>query len=238
MMMMVTNAFRGLALALVLVCSPAHSTAYRLQFVGGDTVGVVGLNDAGVLLMGGFGDRCGNPVGGGMSAILPPPYVPDPTWRFVIGLPTVPAGYEDCGVNVHRINSAGDMIGTSDRNGTSIPTFWREGVPYDLRDPANAGLTFVPDPGVRRVAFDFESFDIVNLSDFPWLPPRLDWDWLFPASAWTNAGGLYAFTLNTALRDEAILIPLVVSEPPSIGIALLGLVAIFAAIRRSNRNHP
>ena len=230
---MVTKAIRTLAVLAVLLASfPAHSTVYRLEFVGGDTVGVVGLNDAGTLLMGGFGDRCGNPIGGAMSAILPPPYRPDPMWQFVRGLPTTPEGYEECGVNAQYLNSAGDMIGTSDRNGVRVPTFWRDGIAYDLRDPANASLVFVPDPGVRRVPFDFERFDIVNLSDFPFLPPRGDWDIIFPATAWTNAGGLFAFTLNTTMRDEAILIPLIVAEPPSIAIVMVGIAAIPVVLLR------
>jgi hypothetical protein len=94
---MVTKALRALAASAVLLASScAHSAIYRMQIVGGDTVGLGTLNDAGTLVMVGFGDRQECFVAGavGTSALLPPPYIPT-TWQFVDGLPARSLGPRD-----------------------------------------------------------------------------------------------------------------------------------------------
>lgn len=240
---MVANVVRTLfASTVLLLSSAAHSTAYQMQFIGGDTVAFVALNDAGTLVMEGFSDFICASRGraAGMSALLRPPayrWGPGGGFHFVAGLPAGPLEEEDiCGVSVLRINSAGDMIGTSFRDGVRVPTFWREGLAYDLRDPANADLTFVPDPGVGRVEFDFEALDVINLSDFPFLSRPETREELIPNSAWTNAQGLYVFELNNWTHDVALLLPLAVPEPPAMHLLVLaGLSGWFAArYRRSS----
>ena len=118
----------------------------------GDTAIPVDINDHGVLVWTGFS------ISGGAS-------------RFSDG--SFVSGYGDafgcdiCGVQVTDINDAGDLFGSALKNGVYVPTIWIAGVPHDLTDPANAGLTFHHDPGPKFVTnFDLGALDVLNLPSY------------------------------------------------------------------------
>ena len=151
---------------LVSVHSLAAASTVYWQYTSahaGDTVGVGDLNDLGAILYNGFGDR----FPGGGSAIGHPP---DYELEFIQGYGTFPPWYNPwAGVHVTDINDAGDAYGTAIRpDGVRVPTIWIGGVPFDLTDPANAGLHFNYDPGPQYVTdFDLWSLPVVG---FPFAP--------------------------------------------------------------------
>lgn len=234
---MKTVILRTLATLLLAVLSATQATAsVQYQWVfssSGDTVGTDYLADNGDLVLGGFGDVCG----GGKSAIR----VYDAATglygsrEFVTGLPRGTPESPDCGVHVSKRNSAGDMVGHSTVNGLIVPTFWQGGVAFDLNDPLNAGLVFVPDAGVVLAqgpsAMDLSGLDIIA----PHSQIRSGTDF-YLRSLYTNALGMIAAESSLFNNLGFVLIPLVsVPEPASVWLVLGAALAAAAACRRSNR---
>jgi PEP-CTERM motif len=220
--------FVGVALIALLATGAAQaSPVYRWVDAGsGDTVGFRALADNGNLLLS-LADSCGlsavrqyNSAAGTYSGR-----------QFVYGLPNENSGRfgAECGVFVDNINSAGDMVGTSLRNGVYIPTFWRGGVAFDLRDPANSGLVFTPDP----YAVSAYGVDLRNLEINDPTPAMV----AFGLKAlWTNALGMYGTQLNGQFDTGYVLIPVAAAVPePSTVMLVAGALAALVASRRSAR---
>ena len=109
----------------------------------GDETTATDLSDSGAVLYCCFD-------GLGFSQIQTDPGVFNPTQNFA-DFPNS----SHYGVFVDEINAAGDGRGIVlvDWFGfpvTEVPTIWTGGVPYDMTDPANAGIHFTPDPGPLR----------------------------------------------------------------------------------------
>ena len=217
-------------LALVALLVSVHSLAaastmyWRFTtFLPGDTVAVSDLNDLGVVLFTGFYDTFPD----GRSAIGRPPH-----YTFESAFPgygIFPPSYNpDYGVHVTDINNAGDGYGTAIRpDGVRVPTIWIGGVPYDLTDPANAGLHFNYDPGQKYVTdFDLWSLPVVGL---PFGPNSA----VVSPFAYTNARGDYIFnlTLSGALFDAYGLLTAVVPEPSTLVLVLAAIAAALLVAR-------
>jgi hypothetical protein len=211
--------------------SVAHAAVtYRIsaELPTGDTIGIGGLADNGDLLMQGYGDLCT----GGKSFILD--RGGSANGGFVKGLTGADVNRNrECGAAVSAINSAGDMIGTSYNDAlASISTFWRNGVAFDLTNPANAGLVFVADPGaVRLAAFDVSTLVIENP------PAYFNNDYVIQLSrfrAFTNAKGELAFEAGFR-RNGVLLTPVAaaVSAPATLALVGLGLLGVAISRRRT-----
>lgn len=216
----------GVLLAMALASPAEASILYRWERLGapsGDTIGLGGMTDAGDVLLVGYGD-----AGGRSRVVNRGGLAPD---GFVEGLPwPMNAFSPEFGVDVRGINSQGDMHGYSFNNDFGpqpVPTFWRNGIAYDMTDPANAGLVFVRDPGVSAGRFNFASLDIVNM-----LPGFLPFDyeqWLSePHFALTNSKGEFALEVygGGMLGDVFLLVPFEAPEPGSLSLLLAGLAVI------------
>lgn len=120
--------------------------AYLYSGGYGDTARPTDINDVGTIVWTGFCDsHCGSrlEVGG----------------PFVAGFAPWPNDY----TRVTDINNNGDMLGTAIKGGVLVPTIWLGGVPYDLNDPANAGLVFDFDPGPKTLS-GFDNHDLLALN--------------------------------------------------------------------------
>jgi hypothetical protein len=212
------------------VSAASAAPTYRWEFSGtGDTVGIGGLADNGDILQVGFGDSCGrsavnkyDPISGTYSGR-----------QFVVSFANG-LDARDCGVAVSRFNSAGDMVGTTLRGGVSIPTFWRGGVAYDLRDAANAGLVFTPDAqAVSALGTDLSTLDI--LAPHPFIRAGSDF---YLKALLTNGLGMFAAESMTFGGTGFVLIPVTtaaVAEPHS-GVLVLAALAAAAVSRRQLRS--
>jgi hypothetical protein len=154
------------------------------------------------------------------------------------------------------INNAGDVLGEVLTSGQRVPTLWKQGVPYDLTDPANAKLRFQYDPGPKYAPFDLLSLDVVNLPAIfrptwcdscptPWpdqgygenyLPPLARVD----ASALTNARGDWVFGYDAVVPDRYGVLRVigVVPEPPMPALISLALAAALCASRSNRTPRP
>ena len=225
---------RQLAVVCTAALTPLFAQAGALyQYtgtIGGDTVWLTTINDLGQVVMG-TGQGCNGPCsfitsmgGGGFTG-------------HVTGLPLpgAPNGTES-GTMIGNINSAGDMIGVSGFGGffgipNPIPTFWRNGVAYDMRDPANSGLVFVPDPGVSFGSIDLGALDIINPGDFAAnFGFGIDDAAAFlkgSVSGWRNAKNQFAFEAGWN-RPTHFFVP--IPTPPTLALVALALAA-GAAVR-------
>lgn len=223
---------------LQMFASPVYHFTYA-RF--GDTAAPTMISNRGVIVYRGFGDS----YNGGAS--------------YVEGLGYV-VGYGDrgpddihAGVQVEKINDAGDLYGNAIRtDGVRVPTIWLDGVPYDLTDPANAELSFHNDPGPTHVnGFNLLALNIPNLplEFFPtdFLPCDEPFDWgyglckrdpiLISSSRWalTNARGDFVFNFDNDLyvnfRSYGILTR-VLPEPSTLPLALVALVGALAIAAR------
>lgn len=219
-----------LTLALTLSAGLALATpVYRYEALRyGDTAAPVDINDLGQIVWTGFCDSgCRARVD---DNILTP----------------LPGGY---GTAASEINNAGDVLGLSYFYGPrgGIPTLWIAGVPYDLTDPANAGLMFVADAGPKHTSFDLLAVQVLNLpvgflpevcpdcvggaGPSPWRPSR---------SALTNARGDLVFgyqRVDSVWDSFAILQE--VPEPASVALVLTALLAAaLASTARPRRVEP
>ena len=207
------------------VCSlAAASTVYWqfTRFLPGDTVAVSDLNDVGVILYTGFGDRF---PGGGSAIGRPPSY----DYEFVQGYGIFPPLYNSlAGVQITDINDVGDAYGSAIRpDGVRVPTIWIGGVPFDLTDPANAGLHFNIDPGPKYINnFDLWSLPIVGLP-FTQNPDIQVSPW-----ALTNARQDYVIHLSGPWQaDLYALLTAVVPEPGTLVLVLAGMAAALLVAR-------
>jgi hypothetical protein len=210
---------------LVSVHSLAAASTMYWRFTpvcAGDTVAVSDLNDQGVVLLTGF-----QFLGGGASATVVPPGCDR---EFFQGYGSFPPWYNpDVGVHVTDINNAGDALGYAIRaDGKSVPTMWIGGVPFDLTDPANAGLHFNYDPGPKAVNdFDLWSLPVVGL---PFTP---DSGLQVSPFALTNARHDYVFYIPQYPSgfDFYGLLIAVVPEPGTLVLVLAGMVAALLVAR-------
>ena len=215
---------RSVLVALLVSVHPlaaASPTYWRFtMFLGGDTVEVSDLNDLGAILFTGFGDR----FPGGGSAIGHPP---EPRlYEFFQGYGIFPPLFDPfAGVHVTDINDAGDAYGTAIRpDGVRVPTMWIGGVPFDLTDPANAGLHFNYDPGPKFITdFDLWSLPVVGL------PFTQNPDIVVSNFAYTNTRNDYVFHIITAPFGSGDFYGLLTAVVPEPGTLFLVLAAIFAA---------
>ncbi len=187
------------------------------RFLAADTVGISDLNDLGVVLFIGFGDRL--PDGG--SAVGRPP---DYNYDFFEGYGIFPPWFNsEAGVHVTDINDAGDAYGTAIRpDGVRVPTMWIGGVPFDLTDPANAGLHFNYDPGPKSITdFDLWSLPVVGL------PFAQSPDIVVSPIAYTNTRNDYVFhfTAPFGAGEFYALLIAVVPEPGTLALVLAAIAA-------------
>jgi len=198
------------------------STVYwqYTQILWGDTVRVSDLNDLGVILYTGFGDWG---IPGGASAIGGPA-----GGDFVLGYGY--GGSPRGGVNVSDINDAGDAFGSAIRlDGVTVPTMWVGGVPFDLTDPANAGLHFNYDPGPKyALNFDLWSLPVVGLPSF-FTPDVYHVYW-----ALTNIRHDYVFEYSGFSGTSYGLLTAVVPEPGTLALVLAGMAGALLVARGSS----
>lgn len=200
----------------------AASVAYWqfLQLPAGDTVAVTDLNDLETISYAGFGDS----FPGGASATTGPTDNPNDRVFFRgYGF----SGNAFAGVEVDDINDAGDALGSAIRlDGVRVPTIWIGGVPFDLTDPANAGLHFNSDPGPKFAQnFDLFSLPIVGL------PSTLTPDDLLHDGVLTNSRQDYIFHYFGGQLDNYGLLIAVVPEPGTLVLVLAGVAAILSLAR-------
>jgi hypothetical protein len=172
-----------------------------------DTVAPTDLNDLGRISYVGFGDPMQSAIGTATHS--------DPVRGYGYW------GGDYYGVSVRDINNAGDAYGAAIRlDGVTVPTIWIGGVPYDLTDPANAGLQFDYDPGPKyALNFDLSSLPIIGL---PFVPD----DVTVSPSALTNARGDYVFEYYYYYGFKLYgLLTAVVPEPGTLLLVLAGLAA-------------
>lgn len=195
-------ALKALLGVLILIAhgvAPA-SPLYRFTHGLGDTATAVDINDSGTIVYIGFGDI----VPGEASA--------------VDGLCCV-AGFNGAaaGVTVREINNAGDLLGQAPKDGKMVETLWINGVPHELSDPANSGLSFVRDPGPTSIAFDLSAIDVVDLP----VGFQLGLFSAPPQDALTNArGDLVFFYVGAAPGLAYGVLSLLVAEPPVLPLTL------------------
>lgn len=224
---MIKRLFRVLGLLILVLAGACAKATPTYQFVwagGGDVTGLTAINNLGQVLF-----TSGQFCGGGCSYIN---NIRGPGgFQTFNGLPTTgfPQGTSE-GTFIHSFNSAGDMVGTSRMPGGDRPTFWRGGVAYDLTDPANAHLVFVPDVGVGggELYLSDLSSSIVNLDEILRFEPGLDQDLFLTTRrhAKYNSRGDYAFMIGELRDTTAYLLRLSVPVPPTaplIGVALFAL---------------
>lgn len=123
------------------------SPHYLYSFLGGDEIVPTDLNDHGVVVMSGNS----NVVPGGGSWLV------GDRGDWTTATQVRGFGFGDSpygGVGVSDINNAGHLFGSALRNGFWVPTIWIGGVPYDLTEPGNLGLTFIPDHGPKWMDID------------------------------------------------------------------------------------
>jgi hypothetical protein len=222
--------FGALLMALMGTSAAQAGPVYRAVNVGSDTVGITGLADNGNVLLGGFGDSACERGEAGKSALRRYDSVTGTFGKsaFFVGLP-IALGTAECGVRVDHFNSADDAVGASRRQGVYIPTFWRNGVAIDLRDPANSGLVFTPDPFVvPAFEIDLDSLDIINRP--------FDLESRYARARWTNALGMYTAKSQLFSQNEYVLIPIAAAVPePGSVLLVVGALAALVASRRSAR---
>jgi hypothetical protein len=182
----------------------------------GDTVSPIDINDHGVIVYTGF-------FGGGIGSRV--------GWESVPGYSTAPPLSF---VYVTDINNAGDMYGTAERaDGMLVPTIWLDFVPYDLTDPANAGMAFNQDPGPKSTAeFDLWSLNVVGLP--PYFDPAEPYPWV---STWalTNARGDFVFEYRAGIFPSNGILTRVLPVPGTLALALCALAAMGAVVGRGKR---
>jgi hypothetical protein len=126
------------------------------------------------------------------------------------------------------VNNAGHVLGYSMKGSAWVSTMWIDGAPYDLTDPSNAGLQFVPDPGPKFA----DDFDLSALK-IEGLPDCFQTGFCRPLWALTNARGDLIFeysiahfvTTNAALWFDGHAEPASVPEPSSLLLAALACLA-------------
>ena len=190
----------------------------------GDTAAPVDINDHGVIVFSGFGDngQGGNSriVGGGL----------------VQGFGYLGNRYG--GVSVYDINNAGDMSGFAMHNGISVSTIWLDGVPYDLTDPANSGLTFNVDPGPKWTDVDLWALDVLGepfVRD-PQAPPcchvltNQRGDYVAAFSGGYNTIPGYQSSFGNADVSYALLTQ--IPEPATLALVVVALLGLAATRRR------
>ena len=203
------------ALILIVAHSVAFAGPHYLFSYGdfGDTAFPVDLNDRGAIAWAGFGDS----------------YVHGASWAngdFVNGYGDA-AGCIVCGVDVTDINNAGDLFGSALKNGVWVPTIWLAGVPYDLTDPANAGLLFHYDPGPKYANdFNLWELDVLGLPDF-FNPDSVS----IGGNVLTNARGDFVFGYFAGPFESFGLLT-VVPEPATLALLGIGLAGLGFARRK------
>lgn len=180
MISLVSGARSLVAVLLLGLCSLAFASPhYLFSSLGGDEIAPTDLSNHGVVVMN------GNPnvvPGGGAWLVSGGGMWTSGTQVQGFGYGNSPYG----GVGVSDINDAGDLLGYAIRNNVRVPTIWLGGVPYDLTEPGNLGLTFEFDPGPKWTDIDPWSLDIPSLPFDP-----LPGDRIHDVRALTNLRGDY-----------------------------------------------
>lgn len=185
----------------------------------GDTAGSVDINDYGVIVFSGFGD---NGLEGNSKIV---------GGDIVQGFGYLGVPY--AGVSVSAINNAGDMYGTAIHNGIKVPTIWIDGVPYDLTEPENSGMTFNADPGPKWVNVDLWALDVLGepfVRD-PYAPPCCNY-------VLTNQRGDYVAAFNRdgynppGTVDVSYALLRKLPEPATLFLVVVALLGLAATRRR------
>jgi hypothetical protein len=217
-----------LALAIFWPASSYGTAVYRFDLIQGtgDTVYVSDINDRGDIVYSGFGDSGGlsyvqygsTYLGSSSPELGAYRGVPVPSLLYDI--------YEYKGVRVDAIDNKGNLKGIWSNGVVSTPVIWHDMVPYDMTDPANAGVEFLGSVS-RSLASDF--FDSVTIIGMPYREYSI-------GLGLTNALGQILITLSSpdpggALSGEyALLTP--IPEPGSLPLFAIALMAAILPSRK------
>lgn len=153
-MIVIATGIRYALICAALACQAALASPHYVfgPFLAGDESVVTDLNDHGTALI----------VRGNMNGTTASYYWPDASSPASGGAVLGYLGGEFDGVQAYEINNNNDILGLAMKDGAWVPTLWIGGTPFDLSDPANAGLVFERDPGPKFATINPYDLEIIG----------------------------------------------------------------------------